>query len=124
MNLGFFPAFKWTDTVLLEVEPFEIEPLSQRLNEAASSPGRVLELHHTAKVSRRHPVELYAGHSAPKPGGHLWRCTPSEVGEISGRLEALAKGSVAHHYFELVDSEAQLLLCVGEYGQQWWLANG
>lgn len=124
MNLGFFADFKGRDAVLIDAEPVELADLADRLGRVAHSAEEVLPLHEMARVSKRHPVRLFASRAGcPEPGAFWWLCSPADIETIQGKLEPLAAGSRGHQFFDLIGTDTQLVVSVGEYGASWWEAK-
>ena len=111
--------------MLLEGEPEDIKYLSDYLGEFAASSEHRLSIHQLGAVSLRHPVQLFASHSAQNAGAEFcWLCSASEISTVQGMLESLSSSRIGHQYFNLVGTPVQLLISVGEYGESWWQSHG
>jgi hypothetical protein len=122
IRIGLFSNFKGADTVLVDGSPSDIEALGRSLSEVAS--GKPFPLHEAAVVAPGHTVRLVAASDLPEAGALWWKCSNEGIETIKGKLDPLAMGSSGHQYFELEDTAVQLMVSVGEYGQEWWKKNG
>jgi hypothetical protein len=99
--------------------------LVQRIREFTASSEQDLPVHELAAVSASQPAQLFVVRSSPTCGdvGHAcfaWVCPPLEVENVLGKLSALAERESGHHCFDLLGSEVQLIVSVGEYDAPWW----
>jgi hypothetical protein len=129
LKLGYFEDFKGSDSVLMATSSEGVRSLIQRLRLFAISGDNELPLHQLAWVAPGHEVELYAVRS-PRPSGVSSRgrfdllCSSSALEDISAKLSSLATRAPGHQYFTLLDSEAQLIVSVGEYDGSFWSTDG
>ena len=115
MHLGFFKDFKEADTVLLSASRGEVVALSRQLEAFAGSSAASLPIEATPIPG--HPAQLVAiRESEASPKAFCWLCGPAEIRDISSKLNVLGRANPGHQYFDLVGSEAQLMVSVGEYG--------
>jgi len=127
--LGFFENFKSEDSILLAGEPSDIELLSSRLGSFVDSQESSLLINNLAWVSPSHPVQLSVHRSNPgSPSQQAsqfgWLCSVDAYPTIRGKLQALIESGSGHHYFNLIGSQARLVVSVGEYGKSWWQEHG
>ena len=115
-TLGFFEQFKGADTVLLSTNQGELLEMAERLERFASS--RVLFLEIEAVPISGHEAHLVAVRESHAPANQRqfhWLCGPRDIPEILEKLRHLAKSTRGHQYFDLLGTNAQLLVSVGEY---------
>ena len=129
LMLGFFEDFKGSDAVLLSGSGGDIRDLAQRLRDFASSSNAALPIHDIASVSPEHPARLFTVRSPlTSPAANQltfhWSCSPSEIEAVSSKLLALVEGPSGHQYFDLVGSDVQLIISVGEYDALWSRRDG
>jgi len=125
VRLGFFPAFKGRDSVLLHGTAHQIYSFVPRLYEFLASSLDEWPVHEQALVSRRRPVRLFASRLRMSDDtGFRWRCSPAELPAIQARFVALAMSGSGHRYFPLAASRARLIVSVGEYPETWWHKHG
>ncbi len=125
LRLGYFSDFKGADTVLLEGTSDGIRNLCVRIKKFVASSETELPIHTLSAISVNHPVLLFASRNANGQGaGFRWLCSQKELNSIEGKLSALIASQNGHQYFELVGSPAQLIVSVGEYGEEWWQNHG
>lgn len=129
LHLGFFPDFKWSDSVLLSGTTHDIENLSLALGKFVESKAQQFPIHNLASIAPRHYAHLFA-QSATSNTHHSnqpqfsWLCASSSLPDIQGKLLALARSGNGHQYFDLDGSDTQLVVSVGEYNDNWWQENG
>ncbi|MDR3480372.1 MAG: hypothetical protein P4L91_06615 [Burkholderiaceae bacterium] len=124
MNLGFFPDFKGSDSVLLSGDPAEITFLSRQLRQFVLSGDALLQVHNFVDVSPQYPAQLLASKLGQGMDfAYIWPCSPDEFETIQPKLESLAMSSFGHQYFDLANSRARLIVSVGEYDKSWWQAH-
>ncbi|MDD5367392.1 MAG: hypothetical protein PHR30_18820 [Gallionellaceae bacterium] len=129
MRLGFFEHFQGGNTVLLEGLPSDIEQLVSTLGKLISSDEPSFPIHSLASVGPEHAVQLFA-RCAPispgdiKPNQFVWHISSKDLPAVLAKLLELSRSPRGHQYFELFGSAAQLLVCVGEYGESWWSIHG
>jgi hypothetical protein len=120
-KLGFFADFKGADSVLICGSSNAMAILVLRLKEFVTSPLTEIHIHDLAVVSSSHPAKLSAVRSTlTAASGFCWLCSSEETESIFGKLNALANCTSGHQYFDLLGSECQLVVSVGEYSDAWW----
>ncbi len=115
-SLGFFKQFKGADTVLLSVSADEARNLAKELQYFAASNLAAMPI--AANAVPGHETQLEAVRDARSAEGisaFRWLCGPTEVGDILAKLSSLESAPEGHQYFELLASEVQLMISVGEY---------
>ncbi|MFN0315074.1 MAG: hypothetical protein ACKVQA_08555 [Burkholderiales bacterium] len=125
LRLGFFEDFKGADTVLLSGSVLGIRNLVGRIRAFAASSEQELPIHEFAAVSAHQPAKLFVVRTPRTSGGagnasFAWVCPPLEIEDVLGMLSAIAERGLGHHYFDLLASEVQLIVSVGEYDDPWW----
>jgi hypothetical protein len=121
LHLGLFDDFKFGEQVLLSGGATDIGDLAAFLSDFVASGSDATAIHHQAVVSPSHTAKLFAVASPDiAVDGHAWLCNPETLPEISGKLASLSSG---HHYFELLATNVELLVSVGEYDLAWWQAQ-
>jgi hypothetical protein len=125
LRIGFFSQFNYGDIVLLVGTAEDIRNLLIQLRQFSRSSESHLPVHKLAAVSSSHPAQLFAVRSLTPSGSDFrWLCSGIELSAIEEKLGALAALGKGHHYFHLIESEAQLLVSVGEYDASWWEQHG
>ena len=129
LHLGFFPDFKWSDSVLLTGTAQDIEELSLALGKFVESKEPQYPIHNLASIAPRHQAQLFAQRSTSephhsKPPQFSWLCASSSLPDIQAKLLALAHSGNGHQYFDLESPDTQLIVSVGEYNDNWWQENG
>ena len=123
IRLGYFKAFKGSNTVLLSCESSEVASLRQSLADAMTK-GIPFAVHTLARVSGRNPARvILCPRSAPfRLGGveFVWRLNNVEYADVDSKLEWLEAVDAAHQYFDLQTSGTQLMVSVGEYDDACW----
>lgn len=115
-SLGFFRQFKGADTVLLSISQDEARDLARELQNFAASSMPAMPI--VANSVPGHETKLEAVREAQPAAGTSafhWLCGPRQVGDILSKMTSLANASEGHQYFELLGSEVQLMVSVGEY---------
>jgi hypothetical protein len=120
LALGLFPGFKGADTVLLICSGLGVTKLRELL---ASPPSFPLPLHAHAEVASNHPVTLFAAANVPDHCGPVWLADAAGLPKIHAGLDSLASARNGHEYFDLANSDAQLIVSLNEYDASWWAAN-
>jgi hypothetical protein len=121
LQLGQFGNFKFGNKLLLCGDAADMSELAALLSGFVASGASEIALHPEAAISPSHPAKLFAVASPDAAvDGHAWLCTAETLPEISGKLSSLTSG---HHYFELLASNVELLVSVGEYDLAWWQAQ-
>jgi hypothetical protein len=120
MNLRFCEDFKGTDALLLFGSPDAVRQLAQRIQSFAASSAIALPVHEFAVNHPEQSIELFAVRApgASKKVAVLsfaWFLGPLILGDVIAKLEALADAESGHQYFELLDSDVELIMSVGEY---------
>jgi len=129
LHLGFFPDFKWADSVLLTGNAHDIESLSSALGKFVEANEHQFPIHNLASVAPRHQVQLFAQRATQeaqrsKPLQFSWLCTSSSLSDIQAKLLALVHSGNGHQYFDLEGADTQLIVSVGEYNDSWWQEHG
>jgi len=129
LRLGFFTDFKWGNSVLLTGTSDDIETLSSELGKFVVSNEQMFPIHSLATISNRYPAMLFAQREAQNPQSSnpiqfYWLCTSSLLSNIQANLLSLSHSGNGHQYFDLQDSDNQLIVSVGEYSDSWWQAHG
>lgn len=125
LRLGYFPDFNGTDTVLIDGTSQEIKELCKRLGEFVDSGMLALSLDDLVSVSFAHSARLVVISDEKRADSRfIWSCNASSFDATKEKLHALVAASKGHQYFELVGSPAQLMVSIGEYGDEWWQAHG
>ena len=122
LHLGFFPDFKWADSVLLTGTAHDIESLSSALGKFVGANEHQFPIHNLASVAPRHQVQLFAQRATQEPqhsnpAQFSWLCTSRSLPDIQAKLLALVHSSNGHQYFDLAGSDTQLIVSVGEYNE-------
>src|SRR5688500_13625083 len=118
--LGHFLDFKSSDTVLLACSKPGLEQLRGVLSTPPTTP---VAIHGIARVAPNYPVELFAAASASGAQRFTWLVDREHVQDIRKSLAELATSSSGHSYFDLVDSDTQLMVSLNEYDDKWWSAH-
>ncbi len=129
LHLGFFPDFKWSDSVLLSGTTHDIENLSLALGKFVESKEQQFPIHNLASIAPRHQALLFAQRATEEPhhsnpAQFSWQCTSSSLSDIQAKLLTLVRSNNGHQYFDLEGSDTQLIVSVGEYNDSWWQEHG
>lgn len=129
LHLGFFPDFKWSDSVLLTGNAHDIESLLLELGKFVEANENQFPIHNFASVAPRHQVQLFAQRTTQEaqhstPSQFSWLCTSSSLSDIQAKLLALVHSGSRHQYFDLEGVDTQLIVSVGEYSDSWWQEYG
>ena len=121
--LGFFADFR-DPTVLLSGTPASMRMLLQAMQRFAAGADDLFAIHELAFVALRDSVPLYATKSSDAlPNAFCWQWGPMYSEEHLEKFEALVTHGRGHQYFDLIDQQADLVLSIGEYDEQWWRAH-
>jgi hypothetical protein len=120
LNLRFCEDFKGTDALLLFGSPSDVRGLAQRLQNFTASSAIALPIHEFSVSHPEQSIELFAVRA---PGASkksavacfAWLLGPPILDDVIAKLEALAEAESGHQYFELLDSDVELIVSVGEY---------
>ena len=126
LRVGFFPAFKSRDTVLISGTPRDISELKLEIEKFDRSTANTVDLGAIAKNTSRHRIELWLAKSmadAQRLSGFALICSKEKCSEILEMLEPLIIAAKGHQYFDLIGGSAHLTVSVGEYSEQWWEDN-
>jgi hypothetical protein len=123
MRLGHFREFKQGDVVLLSCDPKDVATL--RANLAAAMAKKLpLAIHELATVPERQPARLFVWPAslAIRRGGDefIWKMSDQEPADVDAKLQPLSSTRASHPYFDLDRPGVQLMVSVGEYGEDWW----
>ena len=120
IGIGFFEGFKGGDTVLVACSDDGLRRLRDLL---ASSPGGLLPLHQFGEVAPNHPAQLFVAPAQVHEDGFVWSVSLNDAVRVHDALSSLAQSGHGHRYFELANSDAQLVVSLNEYDASWWLSN-
>jgi hypothetical protein len=103
--------------------------LIQRLGDFVISFEPQLAIHQFAWVAPGHSTELFAVRSHgsfPRTDDSRfeWLFSDAEAQDVLASLSSLADRASGHQYFQLVDSDARLMVSVGEHDGIWSPAAG
>lgn len=124
LRLGYFPAFRGAESVLLHGTAQQINSLVPRMYEFLAASLQEWPVHEHVLVSRRCSAQLFLSRLGMSGAtGFRWRCSPAELPSIQARFQALAVSGSGHQSFELAGSTARLIVSAGEYSEAWWREN-
>ena len=122
MNLGYFPDWNGSRTLLLGVSDDETPKLIAMFRLFASSHLNQWLLHTSPEVTAHNGAELHVvklparGSAAPQLA-----CGESEIFQVIDLLEGLAEpGTSGHQYFDLSPPEYELVVSQAEYPSSLW----
>ena len=129
VDIGFFPNFKESDTLLLVSEPEaldQIASIAQSLSVLGSSP---VELH-TLPFVNAHGVSVYATLGEADVGirreGTQFTWVRSSEGwrSVSELVRLLRRCPAGHQYLDGPADEVTVMLSVGQYSKGIWQSGG
>lgn len=132
MRLGFFPAFRGSDTVLVSGGKQELLRLTVLLKHLEGAKVPALIWKNLEQVQVYGGLELISHPTGPidridlrrrRNGARVVNWTMSEEGwlEVSEKIEAVAlSGEPGHQYFEAPGALVTIMVSKDEYSDAWW----
>jgi hypothetical protein len=126
IRIGRFDDFKGSDTLLIDWDRAGLGTLIELIRSVATAPTS-LDIGRRSGGIAYGGLILFAENSLSDPGlvaasGHefRWRRSPEGWEDVVDRLLALQAEADGHQYFDGVAGTPQLMISIGEYGEEWW----
>ncbi len=122
MDLGYFPNFGWSDSLVLGGDRSEIVELRLIILGFLESNDAILPIHSLPFVSAHAGAKLYFVRTTEtETDGFNWICPDINAKDVNGMLWALvmAEGP-GHQYFDLLPKGFDLVVSFAEYGRHLW----
>jgi hypothetical protein len=127
IRVGRFDQFKGADTLLIEVDTGGLATLIASLRALAEGAQRRIEFNQLPGATSHSGTiligELLAddvGLRERQHGELIWRRSSDGWTDLADNLAALEGVSSGHQYLDGPADGIQVIVAIGEYGDQWW----
>jgi hypothetical protein len=132
MRIGYFEAFKSSQTLLVEASAEELRTFAELFRSLAAGTLGQLAVHDLPFVEVHHGVPLTASRGARDRGARrtdvgntfAWERTADGWEDVAEKLDVLAQHPEGHHYLDTDEDDVVVQVSRGEYGDDWWRKHG